>query len=688
MKKKIYLILFVILGLAGIAGFGIIKRHQYLDKILEESHLRDKLREEGVRVRVYSNLMDIVIPKEGYSNIYTNHALFLNYTKLDVEKNVVVVIDDIVYKDLNDIKIESKGDFQEISVGIHVTSDINYFYDGTLKKQFKVIIDKRLPVGKLINVNDEKFIFTWDENEVNSDKKMNAKLNGRIYKKGEEITESGNHQIILEDECGNKSFYDFKIENKNPKGILIGVENNGITNKNVSFYWEDNGKAFLNGEKYNKGKSIVQSGDYQLVYENSYKKRNIYNFKIDKIAPVGKFIKTVNYDNVDEIIFTWDKKETTAILNEEPYEKGNIIPIKNNDQIILKDLAGNEVIYHFNENDLPTGNFIFNYKYKKVFRISFDYDDTKMAALKNNSIYTKGNAIINGDIVFLTNKLGNITIYDSSQHYMEPNLEFSENLNHNLRTNGNFFVKWNNNISASFLNGEEYEKGTTITEEGFYEFTAKDIQGNKHIYNIMIDKTKPNGKITPSELGQEIKPLFTPSYDQEIYVTEDYVSFVFTKTTIYPGEEIKARKRTYSGFEQINTSYYHSNQLIDSEGFYEIILEDAIGNKTIYIIYIQKPRYNVGYVGYFNTRENGIYFDSKYDSGGYKYYVKIGYHQEKNFSNYYDTNILEYESDKILVLEMKYHFTSYYGVYYFEVKNEKIVIKYIERNDYSYFYWS
>ena len=48
--------------------------------------------------------------------------------------------------------------------------------------------------------------------------------------------------------------------------MLLGVEDGGITNTNVSCSWKDETiKAYINGESYTNGSIISEAGEYIIV---------------------------------------------------------------------------------------------------------------------------------------------------------------------------------------------------------------------------------------------------------------------------------------------------------------------------------------------------------------------------------------------------------------------------------------
>ena len=102
---------------------------------------------------------------------------------------------------------------------------------------------------------NDKQIKIYDNTYVNKDNLFDEKNNSYSYT----ITENGNYSVYIKDIAGNTSnIHEFEIDKIAPTGELHGVENNGITNGNVSFTWTEGGcTCLLNNQTYSKDLGLL-----------------------------------------------------------------------------------------------------------------------------------------------------------------------------------------------------------------------------------------------------------------------------------------------------------------------------------------------------------------------------------------------------------------------------------------------
>ncbi|WP_214799317.1 Ig-like domain-containing protein [Exiguobacterium sp. s50] len=119
---------------------------------------------------------------------------------------------------------------------------------------------------------------------------VKATLNGIAFKSGAFIEIEGNHELIVEDDAGNKTAVRFAIDFSAP--IVTGVKNNTVTNKSVTLDWNE-GIAKLNGNMLSKPAQITESGSYRLEVEDSVGNQTTISFVIDKKAPSKPTLNTL-----------------------------------------------------------------------------------------------------------------------------------------------------------------------------------------------------------------------------------------------------------------------------------------------------------------------------------------------------------------------------------------------------------
>ena len=222
-------------------------------------------------------------------------------------------------------------------------------------------IDKTAPSGTLSGVENggvtnSIVTFSWDEDGAT------ATINSISYASGSEIRIEGKYTIILTDRAGNSTTYTFEIDKTAPTGTLDGVQNGGITNKNVTFTWSGSSiTATLDEAPYTSGTTIRTEGKHAIVLTDTAGNSTTYTFEIDKTAPTGTFSGLTNEQYMlsnGTVTFSWDEDGTTATLNSSLYKSGTSISAAGRHTIVLTDRAGNSTTYTF-EIDLtaPTGTF-------------------------------------------------------------------------------------------------------------------------------------------------------------------------------------------------------------------------------------------------------------------------------------------------------------------------------------------
>ena len=427
--------------------------------------------------------------------------------------------------------------------------------------EYTFIIDKTAEEGILTGVSNNGVTNTTVSFAFDNSK-ATATLNGEVYESGTQITENNSYTIILTDKAGNTSTYNFDIDTVAPTGILIGVTNDGITNSDVSFTWDENGaSATLNGNPYTKNTAITEDGSYIIVLKDKLGNSVEYFFTIFKEAPEGFFNVSINQVINEDVIFTWFDSSYTATLNNLPYESGTVISEDGNFTIILTNSLGTSSKWTFTIDKTPITGELFGVEDSGITNndVSFVVTDPDAIITLNGENYRSGSPITQDGyyIICVTDKANNSTFYTFTIDKTAPTGTLS-GVTNDGETNTDVSFYWSEDGATATLNGEVYESGTQISESGSYEITLKDVLGNSVTYSFTIDKIAPTGTLDGVEHGG---------------ITNSNVSFTWTESGV---------SATLNGVR------YEKGTTIKGEQDHEIKLSDKLGNYTIYSFTIDK----------------------------------------------------------------------------------------------------
>ena len=126
-----------------------------------------------------------------------------------------------------------------------------------------------------------------------------ASMDGNSISNPSVFTNDGLYEITLSDDVGNKVVVNFTIDKTPPSYTLIGVEQGGYTNKNVSLRWsESSAYATINGSPYANGETINNEGEYSINLYDAIGNMVLITFTIDKTPPAYSFSSTpTNFKN-------------------------------------------------------------------------------------------------------------------------------------------------------------------------------------------------------------------------------------------------------------------------------------------------------------------------------------------------------------------------------------------------------
>ena len=434
-------------------------------------------------------------------------------------------------------------------------------------KTYTFTIDKTAPIGILNGVADNGFTnnnvsFSWTERSAT------ATLNGEAYLSGSTIRAEGEHTIILSDRAGNSSTYTFIIDKTAPVGILIGAENGGFTNNNVSFTWTESGAtATLNGAAYISGDTIEQESEYTIILTDCAGNSSTYTFVIDKTAPVGELEGVTDAGCTNSnVSFTWTERTATATLNGAAYVSGTTIRAEGEYTIVLTDRAGNSSTYTFTIDRMPPVGTLIGVENGGFtsLKVSFVWEDLTARCALNGAEYLSGTTIEEeGEYtIILIDRAGNSSEYSFTIDKTAPMGEL-EGVTDAGCTNGNVSFTWTERSATATLNGEAYLSGTTIRAEGEYTIVLTDRAGNSSTYTFIIDRSTP-GYYLINENG-----LVVDFNENSLYNITIAIQFESTSTATLNGVK------------------YNCGEMISSDGEYVFEL-DRTGVKINYTFIIDK----------------------------------------------------------------------------------------------------
>jgi len=496
---------------------------------------------------------------------------------------------------------------------------------------YSIVLDTVAPVGELVGVvngglSNSYVSFKWSENGCT------ATLNGEPYKKGTNIYNPDTYSIILYDVAGNSTEYSFIIDFEVPVGELIGVENGGITNKEVFFTWDkEELTATLNGEPYSKGSVISAEGLHTITLTSEAGNTTTYTFEIDKTAPVGTLSGVENGGiTKSSVIFKWSEAGATATLNGAAFDKNTYIDKDNKYTLILTDRAGNYTEYTFEvDKTAPVGTLggvenggITNGK------VSLTWAEANCTATLNSEEYLNGTSVEAEGVyeLKLYDAAGNSTVYTFEIDRTAPVGELV-GVENGGTTKGSVYFNWAEAACTATLNGESYTRKTYLNADDIYTLVLTDRAGNSSEYSFIIDSEAPTGFLSGVENGGNTNTdvIFTWSesgctatlngeeYLNSTIITDEksytiILSDICGNTSVYTftidktapvGELVgvvnggitngKVKLEFNSSYTALlNNTTYRSSSEVSEEGVYELKLYDAAGNSTVYTFEIDK----------------------------------------------------------------------------------------------------
>ena len=275
-----------------------------------------------------------------------------------------------------------------------------------------------------------------------------------------------------------------------PTGDLEGVVNNGHTNKEVTFSWEDEAKVTVtkDGEviEYNSGDKLTADGEYTIVFENFDGAKSTYEFVIDTqpvaIAAEGH---KANLPVNNPVTVNIAEEDATAVLIKDGKEVGTYV-------------SGTPVT--------DEGNYVVRVTdaAQNVSEIAFEIDKSVDFAININDggLANTVTIMANEGVEIILTKDGAVVEYEEGSEITEPGkytLKIQDALD-NVSEMSFIIVKpVSTGFSHSFdetvgfekvlINGEETRLNygaLELTKDGFYEVGVV-VNGKTYTFTTKVD---------------------------------------------------------------------------------------------------------------------------------------------------------------------------------------------------------
>ena len=143
-----------------------------------------------------------------------------------------------------------------------------------------------------------------------------------------------------------------KILDDKTSPVINGIKDNAYTNQSVSLTIEDANEVTmtvtLNETEIDFAEAFDEEGTYVVTVIDAAKNESTVTFTIDKTPPeVTGVENNGKYTNSVTPIVKDNNNKVMATLNGEPFVSGTTISAKGEYELIVKDEAGNEVIFKF-----------------------------------------------------------------------------------------------------------------------------------------------------------------------------------------------------------------------------------------------------------------------------------------------------------------------------------------------------
>lgn len=195
-----------------------------------------------------------------------------------------------------------------------------------------------------------------------------------------------------------------------------------------------------------------------------------------------QYSKSINKGNTEVILFTSDEigEEGTYTVKASGSISAGATTGQNNSFTFVVDKTA------------PVGTLsgVSNHGFTNT-NVKFTWNEEGATATLDNKSYSK-NSIITAEgsyTIKLTDVAGNVSTYTFTIDKTPPVGTLNGVVNG--YANGDVIFTWSEDYLTATLNGEKYEKGSVISEEGEKSIILSDRAGNEAVYSFVMDKSPP-----------------------------------------------------------------------------------------------------------------------------------------------------------------------------------------------------
>ena len=320
---------------------------------------------------------------------------------------------------------------------------------------------------------------------------------------------------------GETYFFTVTVDSTLPEITLVGVENGGATNGNVTIATTEETATltlYLNGEEivYTVGDELTAEGEYRAVATDLAGNSVEATFSIDKTAPVltltgvengGKTNGNVTIFAVDyaTVVVYLNDEEIEYVLGEELFEEGPYFvqacdAVGNVTEVMFTiDKTGPALTLNGVEKDGKTNH--------NVIIDATDDTSTLKVYLNGEEInYEQGNELKaeGAYLVSAVDTLGNITEISFTIDKTAPTIILNGVENKSATRKAVSLGEISEEAAVTvYFNDEEitYEEGDSLTKVGKYRVVVTDSSNNASEYTFTIEKKVSNGEIALIVIG-------------------------------------------------------------------------------------------------------------------------------------------------------------------------------------------
>ena len=470
-----------------------------------------------------------------------------------------------------------------------------------------------------------------------------ATLDGDSYTSGTEITEIGNHTIIVTGEGSFSKTIQFVIE-PYIEGLLDGETYDGSITPTIR-----GGTVTLDGEPFESGTTIIDPGEHVILIEgkNDYKKEISFSISLqdDGIVDGGHYEDSASYTFSGGF----------ATLDGKPYTSNTKITEIGNHTLIVSGSTGYK----------KTVNFVIDPKIKNISNNAL-YQGSVTPEISGGQLSLDGNSYISGTMI---NEPGEHSLIISGSNGYSQIIQFSISLIDSGISDGDCFTDY---ASYTFsgglvtLDGKKYESGSKITEIGNHTLNISGSRDYNKIINFTIEPSIVgikngyvySGSVTPLINGEtlildglpyisgttinqpgshKIKILGTNNYEKTIYfsvllsengITDGGIYYDSVSYKFSGGKGLLDGKEYLSG-TKINEIGHHTIKITGSNGFTRTVNFEI--KAAEYKIKNEKYKWSIDFSS-LNPR-TVITIDGREIIGDY-IETKVGYHTLNIFNEY------------------------------------------------------